>query len=63
MTFVTYQLYRMTNHPDYVKWPSQGSTGASWWLLSDNWECTVLFPAFFMPFFTTAFANSFGAHT
>ncbi|CAM6091151.1 unnamed protein product [Calypogeia fissa] len=59
--FLTAALIYMTKLPGYVQWPAQYSAGASWWLLGDNWETTVIFFTLYLQFVTTAFSFTFGA--
>jgi cation-transporting ATPase 13A3/4/5 len=41
--FVAVGLTLMSQHPDYVEWPAPLASGAAWWTLGKNWECTYIF--------------------
>eukprot|EP01062_Namystynia_karyoxenos_P046569 TRINITY_DN3495_c0_g1_i1.p1 TRINITY_DN3495_c0_g1~~TRINITY_DN3495_c0_g1_i1.p1 ORF type:complete len:1335 (+),score=358.47 TRINITY_DN3495_c0_g1_i1:74-4078(+) len=60
MLFMVGGLLMMAADEDYVQWPAEYAKGASWWLLSDNWEATVIFLFFHFQLTITAFTFSFG---
>ncbi|XP_063901419.1 polyamine-transporting ATPase 13A3-like [Zophobas morio] len=52
----------VTNSKNYVPWPSDLTTSKYWWYMSDNWESTALYLAFYLNFITSALVFSFGSH-
>ena len=54
-------LRLMASDPNYVKQQSKYLNMTSWWLMSDNWESTVLFLVAFPQFCTAAVIFSFGS--
>lgn len=55
-------LVHGTNHPDYVQWPSKmAQEGASWWLLGDNWESTLIYFTQFFSFLGAGLVYAFGS--
>lgn len=54
-------LALMTADAGYVQWPARFADTAAWWLISDNWEASVIWSSTFYVFITSAVAFSFGS--
>lgn len=50
----------MDNNPAYIKWPAELSSGAAWWTLGDNFECTYIFYVVASLFLWSSIIFSFG---
>lgn len=61
ITFLTINLFIMTAHKDYVRWPSHLADSFRWWFISDNWESTVMYFSIYMNFISCALIFSFGS--
>ncbi|XP_063932470.1 polyamine-transporting ATPase 13A3-like isoform X1 [Zophobas morio] len=53
-------LWFVTHSKNFVPWPSSLATSQYWWFLSDNWEATALYLAFYLNLITSALIFSFG---
>lgn len=61
LIFMAGALLHMSNHPDYVEWPSKIASASSWWILGDNWESTVIYFQQFFAFLGAGLVFSFGS--
>lgn len=54
-------LLAMHRTEGYVQWPKTISNNAAWWVLSDNWESTVVFQTCYLLYISTAVVFSLGS--
>ncbi|KAH9255209.1 hypothetical protein BASA81_006649 [Batrachochytrium salamandrivorans] len=54
-------LNAMHRTEGYVQWPKNISNNAAWWIISDNWESTIVFQTCYLFYISTAVVFSLGS--